>query len=264
MKPTPYPGTQAVQRAMRLLRAVAAARADVGVVELARGAGLHKATAFRLLSALESAEMVQRGHSGDGYRLGPELLRLASQALGSDGLQAAAAPTLQALASETRETVTLEVLVGHEVLILDEVVGSHMIGAMPSRGTRWPAHATSTGKVLLAALPAGELADHLPSRLSSHTQRTVTEAAALRRELGRVRARGHAIALEELEPGFVAVGAPVHGADGAVVAAISVGGPRTRLAPARLQAIGLRLPAAAAAISERLGWRPRDRAAVAR
>src|SRR4051812_6307122 len=138
MKPTslphtsaPYPGTQAVQRAMRLLKAVAAAHPGVGVAELARGAGLHKATPLRLLSALESAEMVQRGRSGDGYRLGPELLRLASQALGSDGLQAAAAPTLQALASETRETVTLEVLVGHEVLILDEVVGSHVIGAMP-------------------------------------------------------------------------------------------------------------------------------------
>src|SRR4051812_17987199 len=134
MKPTaspPYPGTQAVQRAMRLLKAVAAAHPDVGVVELARGAGLHKATAFRLLSALERAEMVQRGPSGEGYRLGPELLRLASQALGSEGLQAAAAPTLQALAGETRETITLEVLVGHEVLILDEVVGSHVIGAMP-------------------------------------------------------------------------------------------------------------------------------------
>jgi DNA-binding IclR family transcriptional regulator len=117
---------------------------------------------------------------------------------------------------------------------------------------------------MVYSLPGGVLAAHLPSRLPAYTQRTVTEAAALRRELARVRARGHAIALEELEPGFVAVGAPVHGADGAVVAAISVGGPRTRLVPARLQAIGLRLPAAAAAISERLGWRPRAGAAVAR
>jgi DNA-binding IclR family transcriptional regulator len=262
MKPAvrPYAGTQSVQRAMRLLQAVAAGPPP-RLHQLAREVGLNKSTALRLLSALESAEMVQR--SAGGYRLGPGLVRLASQTLGSAGLQAAAGPTLQALAAETRETATLEVLVGDEVLILDEVVGSHVIAAMPSRGTRWPAHATSTGKVLLAALGAAELEARLPARLAAHTPRTITDRAALRRELARVRGRGYATAVEELEPGFVAAGAAVHGVDGAVVAAISVGGPRGRLVSTTLARIGGRLPGAAAAISERLGWR-RPRTAVAR
>jgi DNA-binding IclR family transcriptional regulator len=141
-------------------------------------------------------------------------------------------------------------------LILDEVVGSHVIAAMPSLGTRWPAHATSTGKVLLAALSPGELEARLPARLAALTPRTITDRAGLRRELGRVRARGYATTVEELEPGFVAAGAAVHAADGAVVAAISVGGPRSRFSGRSLAAIGARLPRAAAEISERLGWRP--------
>jgi IclR family acetate operon transcriptional repressor len=261
MKPTlAYPGTQAVQRAMRLLKAVAQGEPEPRLGALARGVGLHKATAFRLLSALEGAEMIERSAEG-GYRLGPELVRLASQALGQGGLPAAAGPTLQALASETRETVTIEVLVGHEVLILDEVVGGHVIAAMPSRGTRWPAHATSTGKVLLAALSPGELEARLPPGLPAHTARTITDRAALGRELARVRARGYATAIEELEPGFVAVGAPVRGPAGEVVGAISVGGPRSRFPARVLAAIGGRLPAAAREISERLGARTPAQAA---
>ena len=254
--PLPYPGTQAVQRAMKVLKACAAAGDEARLTDLARAAALNKTTAFRLLSALEGAGMVERTPSGDRYRLGPELLRLASQALGNRGLQTAGRPTLFALAAVTRETVTLEVLVGTEVLILDEAVGGHVIGAMPSVGTRWPAHATSTGKVMLAGLSDDDLAARLGSGpLSTHTPRTVASATALRRELERVRARGYATSVEELEPGFVAVGAPVRGAHGAVVAAISVGGPRSRFTPSVVNGIARRLPAAADSISERLGWR---------
>lgn len=257
MKPDaqPYPGTQAVQRAIKLLKACAQLGPEPRLSELARAVELNKTTAFRLLSALESAGMIERTAARDSYRLGPELLRLAGQALGSRGLQTAGRPTLFSLAAATRETVTLEVLVGAEVLILDEAVGSHVIGAMPSVGTRWPAHTTSTGKVLLAWLPEEDLASRLPARLATPTARTVSGHGALSRELERVRARGFATSVEELEPGFVAVGAPVRSADGAVVAAVSVGGPRSRFGAGVVAEIARRLPAAADEISERLGWR---------
>jgi IclR family acetate operon transcriptional repressor len=264
----PYPGTQAVQRAMKLLKACAQLGPEPRLGELARAVELNKTTALRLLSALESAGMIERTGARESYRLGPELLRLASQALGSRGLQTAGRPTLFELAAATRETVTLEVLVGAEVLILDEAVGGHVIGAMPSVGTRWPAHATSTGKVLLAWLAEEDLDSRLPPRLTAHTPRTVVSGAALRRELERVRTRGYATSVEELEPGFVAVGAPVRSADGAVVAAVSVGGPRSRFTPAVVANVARRLPAAADEISERLGWRaaldqrPRQRTTI--
>jgi IclR family transcriptional regulator, acetate operon repressor len=255
MKQEAYPGTQAVLRAMSVLKAVADNGPESRLSDLARDVGLNKTTVFRLLSALESAEMIERTPSGTSYRLGPELLRLSSQALDKTGLQAAARPTLRMLAADTRETITLEVLVGDEVLILDETTGGHVIGAMPSLGTRWPAHATSTGKVLLAGLSNAELDARLSGRLPSFTPRTVSDGPTLRREIERIRANGYAVASEELELGFVAVGAPVRSVDGEVVAAISVGGPKSRFTPAILSSIAQKLPPAADTVSESLGWR---------
>jgi IclR family acetate operon transcriptional repressor len=198
--------------------------------------------------------MVERTPAGNAYRLGPELLALGGRAQGAGELRAAAHAELFGLAHETRETATLEVLTGREVLILDEAIGGHVIGSRPSVGTRWAAHATSTGKVLLAHLPDGALGALLQQPLPALTPRTVTEPGALRRELARVRERGSAVTTEELEPGYVAVAAPVRSAPGAVVAALSVGGPKARFGAERVALIARRLQGAAARVSARLGF----------
>ena len=256
MKPArPYPGTRAAVRAIRLLKAFTPLAPERGLKELAETVGLNKTTAYRLLTALESEGMVRRGGDGEAYRLGPELVALAAGVVGSGDLRVAARAELSALARAARETATLEVLVGDAVLILDEAIGGHMLGAMPSTGTRWPAHATSTGKVLLAGLTDAERDALLPGRLPALTPKTITDPQALRRELARVRQRGYAVATEELEPGFVAVGAPVRSADGRVVAALGIGGPKTRLTPRRVAELARQLPPAAGRVSARLGHR---------
>jgi IclR family acetate operon transcriptional repressor len=247
-----YAGTQAVQRAVRLLKALGSEKREPTLADLVRSVGLNKTTAYRLLTALEAEGLVERG-AGDGYRLGPELVALGGRALGAADLREAAREELTALAKKTRETAHLEVRVGAETLILDEVMGSHRVGTTPSLGTRWPAHATSTGKVLLAALGASDLDAVLLAPLPALTPRTITGKAALRRELRRVRERGYATGIEELEPGFMAVAVPVHARDGQVVAAVGIDGPRVRLDPERLAAIARTLPPYAARISERLG-----------
>ena len=247
-----YAGTQAVQRAVRLLKALGSETGEPTLAELVRAVGLNKTTAYRLLTALEAEGLVERG-SADGYRLGPELLALGGRALGAQDLREAAREELVALARKTRETAHLEVRIGAETLILDEAMGSHRVGTTPSLGTRWPAHATSTGKVLLAALGASDLDAVLTWPLAALTPRTITGKAALRRELLRVRERGYATGIEELEPGFMAVAVPVLARDGQVVAAVGIGGPRVRLDPERLAAIAKTLPPHAARISERLG-----------
>jgi DNA-binding IclR family transcriptional regulator len=258
-----YPGTQAVRRAVRLLKALGADAREKALADLVRTVGLNKTTAYRLLTALEAEGLVERG-SGDGYRLGPELLALGTRALGASDLREAARGELAALARTTRETAHLELRVGRETLILDEAMGSHRVGTTPGLGTRWPAHATSTGKVLLAALGAADLDAFLASPLPALTPRTVTDPRALRRELARVRERGYATGIEELEPGFMAVAVPVRTRDGQVVAALGIGGPRVRLDPERLATIAKTLPRHAARISERLGARPVSPAAAAR
>jgi IclR family transcriptional regulator, acetate operon repressor len=254
MKPaTRYPGTQAVRRSVGLLKAFTAERPQRGLAELARAVGLNKTTAFRMLAALEGEGMVERTPAGDAYRLGPELLLLAGRAGGAHDLRAAARAELEALARATRETATLEVLVGRETLILDEATGGHMVGARPSLGTSWPAHATSTGKVLLAYLEGERRDAVLRGSWPVLTPRTVPDAAALDRALVRVRAQGFALAQEELEAGFVAVAAPVRDATGAVVAALSVGGPKARLTADTLASCARRVAAAAQKVSTKLG-----------
>jgi IclR family acetate operon transcriptional repressor len=251
-------GTQAVDRALAVLLALGEPRPAPGLTELSVELGLHKTTVFRMLGALERTGFVMRDVDRQGYRLGPTLLRLGAQARRATGLHDAAHPTLEAIAAETGETATLEVLVGDEMLIVDEVRGHFLVGSRPEVGTRWPAHATSTGKVLLAAARADaatatRAAQEPRARLARLGPNTITSRAVLARELAEVRRNGYAVCREEVEAGFVAVGAPVRNADGLVIAAISIGGPTARLTVARTMQLASLVRQAADRISQRLG-----------
>jgi DNA-binding IclR family transcriptional regulator len=252
MKQADIPGTQAVRRAVALLKAFTVEHPRRGLADLARALRINKTTAFRLLQALEAEGLVSRAADGAAYQLGPELLTLAGRAQGAQELRDAARAELQSLARATRETATLEVLVGREALVLDEEAGGYRIGARPSVGERWPAHASSTGKVLLAHLADGRRAEVVKAGWPVLTPRTLT-GPALVRALARVRDQGFATAVEELEPDYVAVSAPVRDASGAVVAALSVGGPKARMDRARLAACTRQVVAAARRVSARLG-----------
>jgi len=254
-------GTRSVERALDVLRAVGESRVEPGLSDLADELGLHKTTVFRLLGALERAEFVVRDEDRQRYQLGPALFRLATQARRATGLHEAARSELESLAHDVGETATLEVLVGDEVLILDEVHGRFLVGGSPEVGMRWPAHATSTGKVLLAAAAvegatsgsSGRRSSAGAGRLVRLAPNTITTRAALERELAKVRREGYAVGLEELEPGFIAIGAPVRNAHGRTVAAVSVGGPKARLGGAKTRPAAARVRRAADRISRRLG-----------
>jgi DNA-binding IclR family transcriptional regulator len=220
-------GTQSVTRAVALLKAFTEARPEQRLADLARAAQLHRATAHRLLATLEREGMVARDAASDLYRLGPEAIAIGARAVRATDLRGAARCDLAALAASTRETATLEVPVGREMLIIDEVLGHALIGATASIGTRWPMRLTSTGKAVLASAPGRR------------------DAA------GR---RGYAVASDELERGYSAVGAAILGADGRAVAAISVGGPSLRFTRARISKLGAKVRAAAERISATLGY----------
>jgi len=253
--PRAVPGTRAVARAVGLLKAFTEARPEWRLADLARALRLHRATAHRLLAALEREGMVARDPAGDRYRLGPEAIALGARAMRATDLRVAGHPVLEALAAETGETATLEVPAGPDMLILDEAAGRAILGATPSVGTRWPAHATSTGKALLAALDADAREAMLGRRLARCTRRTIVARPALVRELDRIRRRGWATAVQELEAGFVAAGAVIRDRSGRAIAAVSVGGLSLRLPPARLATLGPRVRAAADTISLALGYR---------
>ena len=219
----PYRGTQAISRALGLLRAFTDDSPAWSLTRLAQASGLNKTTTLRLLRALEHEGFVAREDGTDRYRLGPEAIAIGARASRANPLRQAARAELEALARATGETATLEVLVGTNVLIVDEVAGSRLMSA-GEIGVLYPAHATGTGKVLLGA---GSVP--LPDQLAALTPRTITDPAQLRREVEAADAAGYAWNREELERGFAAVGAPVRDGSGMVTAAIGLGGPTTRM-----------------------------------
>jgi IclR family acetate operon transcriptional repressor len=254
------PGTQAVTRAIALLKAFSDQDPELTLTELAQRASLNKTTAYRLLTALEREGLVARRDPGEAYRLGPEMISLGGRALRANDLRSASRACLERLAKQSGETATLEVLDGRQVLILDEVLSTHLVGTSQSIGTRWPAHATSTGKILLAFLAEGERRELLKAPLVRMTENTLTDLGRLERQLVRVRAQGYATAVEEIEVGFVAVGAPVRDHSGETIAAISLGGPSARLTLDRLPGLGAQVADAARDISAALGFRPQENA----
>jgi DNA-binding IclR family transcriptional regulator len=251
----PYPGTQAVLRAISLLKAFSDEQPQLGLAELARMVGLNKTTTYRLLTALESQGLIARNPGNDTYRLGPEVITLGGRALRASDLRSASRAELEGLAHTTGETATLEILVGSDVLVLDEVSGAHLVGATHYVGARWPAHATSTGKLLLAFLPEAEQEAALQRDLSQVTEYTLTAPEDLRREMAHIYQQGYATAIEELEAGFSAIAAPVHNHDGQVVATLSINGPSSRLTLERLEEVASIVVEAAERVSRQLGYK---------
>lgn len=243
----PPQGAQAALRAVRLLKLFTNERPEMSLAELSAASGLNKTTAHRLLRALQSEALIDRNSLTGGYCLGPALMALGVQALASSDLRRRVRPLLRALAAETGETATLEVPVEQSMLILDEVQGSHVVAAAGNVGTRWPLHATSTGKAILAFDESG--LDRLGSPLSALTDKTLTDREAFRPQLIEIRRKGYAVTVDELEDGFAAVAAVVRGGLGDVQAALSIGGPTRRLGARRRAKLGATLCQAAARLN---------------
>ena len=239
----PPQGAQAALRAVRLLKLFTNERSEMSLAELSRTSGLNKTTTHRLLRALQSEALIDRNPATSTYSLGPGLMALGVQALASSDLRRRVRPVLRTLARETGETATLEVPFEDSMLILDEVAGSHVLGAAGNIGTRWPIHATSTGKVWLAFDDTGF--ERLDQELKPLTSNTVIEHDDFNPQLAEIRRRGYAISIDELEEGFTAVATIIRGVLGDVQGALSIGGPTQRLNATRRAELGTSLCRAA-------------------
>jgi DNA-binding IclR family transcriptional regulator len=248
-------GIQSVRRAAALLRAFGNGTGELGVSELGRRLDLHKSTVSRLLATLESEGLLERAPGSDKYRLGHEILRLAGQMQPGGDVRTVARPFLVELAEATHETTNLAVLDGAEAHNVDQVTGPHLVRIGNWVGRRTPLHCVANGKALLAFQPPEVMERLTAGPLAAFTASTVTEPAALRAELARAREAGYAVALGEIEDGLNAVAAPIFGAEGRVLAAISVSGPAYRINPERLPEYAALTVNAASKASARLGLR---------
>ncbi|MFG1922378.1 IclR family transcriptional regulator [Cryptosporangium sp. NPDC048952] len=216
--------SQSVARALSLLDRVAGGTSTLG--ELAEAEGVHKSTVLRLLRVLEDEGFVL--HDGEHqYRLGPHLFRLAHQALDSFEVRVVAAPRLKSLRDETAQTVHLAVLDGATAIYVDKLEPREMPVRMASRiGKTADLHSTAVGKVLLTGLDPAER-DELIDQLTyvKYTENTPAGPAELRDEIARTAERGWSEDHAENETFINCVGAPIRGANGRILAAVSISVP---------------------------------------
>ena len=247
-------GVQSVDRALAVLE-ILARDGHAGVSDIAEEMGIHKSTVSRLLGSLVSREMVQQNTERGKYQLGFGILRLASSIPGRLSLVREARPVLESLAEDFKETVNLAVLRSNFAVNVDQAMGPSTLATYDWVGSLTPLHATSSGKVLLAALSTDERNQiYKKVGLTSRTSRTVTDRSALENELLSVARDGYAMVHEEFEIGLTAVAAPVYNHVGTVIAAVSISGPSFRFDPENTPGLIEGLRDAGLRISAKMGY----------
>ncbi|MDQ0584560.1 IclR family transcriptional regulator domain-containing protein [Streptomyces rishiriensis] len=209
------------ERGLAVIRSFDAEHPARTLSDVARACGLTRAAARRLLLTLADLGYV---HSdGRLFRLTPRVLELGYAYLAGLTLPQVAEPHLEHLVAQVKESSSLCVLDGDDIVYVARVPTTRIMSAVITVGTRFPAHVTSVGRVMLAALTDDELELRLGrARLRPLTGRTLVSPEDLRAELARVRRQGYALVDQELEEGLRSVGAPVRGRDGTVVAGVNI------------------------------------------
>jgi IclR family acetate operon transcriptional repressor len=237
----------AAQRALAILDLLAA-EGPLGTNEIARRLGTTASTVSRQLGTLVASGYAEHSPETGRYRPGVRLLQIANLVLLRLDVRTVARPQLEELVGETGETATLSVPGDPDAVTIDFVPAGHSVQGAAQLGRPSVAHATAAGKVMLAFTGR-------PARppLLAYTERTITDPAALARELEHIRRRGFAEAYEEREPGLNAIAAPVLGADAALAGIVALQGPVPRFGRAPARRALPALLARAAAISRSLG-----------
>jgi DNA-binding IclR family transcriptional regulator len=244
----------AVDRVAQTLDALALAPDGLGVTELAKALGVHKASASRLLGTLAARGLVERDVATRRYHLGARFVSLAGAAVRRLPVVSQARPELEQLTRLSSETANLAVLDRFHVVYVDQVTPAQEI-VMPSWvGRRTPVHASSSGKVLVAFGDPSLREALLARPLEPLTPNTITDPERLEAVLEQTRRRGYAISVGEGEPDLVSLAAPVR-SQGRAVAAVSVSGPKKRLPGRDHPHLARLVTDAAIAVSHRVAGR---------
>lgn len=222
---------------------------------ISRRAGLTLTTAHRLVGALTDWGALERDADGV-YHVGLRLWEIAALAPRGLALRQIALPYLEDLYEATHENVQMAVRDGAQVVYIEWISGRSAVGVRTQVGARWPLHATGVGLALLAHGDSTSQEAYCSGPLAAFTPHTLTDGARLRRALAEVRRTGVAVSSRQVTDDALSVAAPVRGAGGAVVAAVSVVVPEhDAQVPALIPAVRL----AARGISRALGWQPQTR-----
>jgi DNA-binding IclR family transcriptional regulator len=247
-------GVSTVDRAIDLLDAFSHRTPELSLKEVAAVAGLHKATAFRLVTTLCRRGLLSKHPVTGLYRLGFRLISLAEIAKARTGLVAEALPIMRRVRDQLNETVVLAVRMGDQRIDVEQVEGLQNIRRVLTLGEPKSLYAGAAGKVLLAAMTDAEIEEYLGrTKLIAFTLTTPITAKAVWAEVAGIRRRGYAEGWDERNSGGAGAAAPIHGPAGDAIGSFSVAVPTMRYTPALKKLTIAAVVDAAAAISRCLG-----------
>lgn len=244
-----------VERAVDVLMCfVESSTRDLGVTEIAEGLGLSKAAVHRVLSSLRARELIELNEDTRRYSLGVGSMRLGLAYLERIDIRRVAHPELVALSGQTNETATLSIRKGRLGVYVDQVVPDREVIMSVGLAEPFPLHAGASSKAFLAFLKPKEIEEYLADQpLEALTPDTVTDAKALRKELGTIHERGWVRSSGERKSGAASVAAPVLDHLGAPIAVVSVCGPQERFSD-EFEACRDALLDSTSKLSAKLGW----------
>ena len=245
---------QSVDRAVSLLEAIAEAGGECTLTQLSHRTRLNISTCHHLLSTLVARGYVAKVPVRRSYALGARILYLSNACLRQVDLPARAAPFIEKINERTGETVHLAVLQGDAMMKVAKRESRHPVRVdTGTLGKTDAAHATATGKAMLAWLPEDDMRRVLSHGLTRFTPKTICEWPSLIEALRHVRRNGYAVDDEEYQPGVICIGAAIRDHNGAVVGAISASTPTMRANDEHLSLVREQVCSAVRALSAELG-----------
>jgi DNA-binding IclR family transcriptional regulator len=245
--PPSYP-IAAVDNALHVLQLIKEQRM-VRISDVSRALGIARSSAHRLLAMLAYREYVRQDPQTKAYGPGPALIELGMTVVRNMDIRRAARPYMERLSRETGETITLMLLDHARILFVDCVEGPQSVRVGSRTGLTMPAHCTSAGKAMLAALASERLRELYPDDLlEAMTDRSIATFDDLEAELAQIRRAGYATNFEESEADIAAVGVAIIGSVGEPSAGLSAAAPASRLDRGRVAGIAEALRRAAGEI----------------
>lgn len=224
-----------LDRYMRLVEIIAAFPNQLALTDVAELSGLPKTTAHRLLKGLVKAELASGGHGGRAYAIGPRLSRILHATAENGWLDALTRPTLAALAQDSGEACYLTKLVGSRVLVAVSEAPEVRWRSYVQPGIEMPPHAAATGKAIIAYQNEALIQQALAAELPKLTVNTRTDDSWIREEFERVRKRGYATCVGEIDEGLAAIAMPILQDDGMIIYSVGITGPIQRILGEKLQ-----------------------------
>ncbi len=211
------------------------------MTQIAERIGIHKSTVHRLLLTLEEKRFVERDQSTGAYHLGINMLQMAYLTLENNDLRRIAIPYLRRLGEQFRETISLAMLDGVDMVYLEVIESQQRVKLAAATGQRLPAFCTASGKAILAFASNEILQQIFAHGMPQYTQNTLDLPEKLSENLSQIREQGFSLSLQEFEEGINAVAAPILGRNHQPIASIAVAGPSYRLTPDKMIEIGPKL-----------------------